>query len=234
VGTQASQVAPQTSPSNAPLTYTFLFNKLCDAVGILNLTSATLLRIKVYNGAVHPDNLVYTAEKEASDNTILIDWYDYFFSDFDPLKDYVFENIPPYVSARFVVEVYGADYTAPDPGVPVKVGSIVPGQVIEIAPSQYGAKGGIVDYSRKETDEFGNVVVVRRRFSKTIDVTCLIDNSRLDYIVKTLSEIRAVPVVWFDESEFEALIAYGFYKDWTFNISYPRHSDVSLQIESLT
>jgi hypothetical protein len=196
---------------------------LVTSIAIINMENANSVTLTVKDGAT----TVYTHTVDTSDNTSIADWYDYFFADFEEMHDYIFRDIPPYASAEHTVQFTTA---AGD----IKVGSIVVGQTIEIAPTQYGVKGGIVDYSRKEADEFGHMTVVKRRFSKTIDLTCLIENARLDYLVKKLSELRATPVVWYDETDFESLIAYGFYKDWTFNISYPNHSDISLQIESLT
>ena len=52
-----------------------------------------------------------------------------------------------------------------------------------------------------------------------------------------LYTLRATPAVWIasDEIRFEeTLIVYGFYKDFSTEISYPTFSKCNIEIESLT
>jgi hypothetical protein len=70
-----------------------------------------------------------------------------------------------------------------------------------------------------------------------LSVDVFVSNVELNRVQTLLYAIRAKPSVWVatDNQQFEeALIIYGFYKDFSTTISYPSHSICSLEIEGLT
>lgn len=99
---------------------------------------------------------------------------------------------------------------------------------------QVGARIGIQDYSRKETNEYGDIVLVQRAFAKKANFTMMVDNRLLDSTIEILSEVRAVPCVWIGVDEYSSTVIYGFYKDFEVVISYSNFSDCSIEIEGLT
>ena len=98
---------------------------------------------------------------------------------------------------------------------------------------KYGARVGIQDYSRKETNTFGETVLVQRAFAKRANFNLFINKAEVDSFQNTLSTIRAVPVLWIGSDEYEATTLFGFYKNFDILISYPEHSDCELEIEGL-
>ena len=221
-----SQISTSTTASNS-LTVVFAPGTPTDTVALINV-EADLIKITVRNGISGP--IVYESTAGLS-GTNVQDWYQYFF--FDPLlkrTQVVFYNIPLYASAHITLEFTKASAT-------VSIAQALYGNISSIGGTQYGATAGIVDYSRKETDEFGTTTFVERAFSKRLNAQIYIHNSQLNRVQSYLYSIRAKPVVWVasdDPTYEEALVIYGFYRDFSTEIAYPTHVMCSLEIEGLT
>ena len=215
------QAVGSRTAGSSPLTFT-LQPGLVNSLAILNLDGAQTVEVTMKDGTT----VVYNRTLDMSDTAIVIDWYDYFFVEITPRQDVVLSDLPLFGQATIEVEVLGAST--------VGVGTVIVGDLSDIAPGLAGAQVGIIDYSRKEADEFGVTNVVERGFAKRLDINMLSPNQRLDAVAQKLSAVRATPCVWFDESGFQSLIVYGFARDWQINVSYPANSDVSLSLEGLT
>lgn len=161
-------------------------------------------------------------------------WYDYFF--LSPLVEmrrtqYIFQDLP-------------SQYTDPIVTLRIKNGTEAAklalasfGFLSEIGEVEYGASAGIVDFSVKSTDDYGNTSLVQRNFSKRLSARCFVPNKDINRVQRTLYSIRATPVVWIgvdDPTYEEVMIVWGFYKDFTTEISYPTYSLISIEIEGLS
>lgn len=163
----------------------------------------------------------------------IYNWYDYFFV--SPLLDLkrtqvIFYNLPE-------------QYT--DPIVSIKISNGIDlaklalaafGNLHELGNVQYGASAGIVDYSVKATDEFGTTTLLQRNYSKRLSAKVILENRDINRVQRLLYSIRATPVVWIgvdDPTYEEAMILWGFYKDFTTEISYPSFALCSVEIEGL-
>lgn len=220
-----TEVNTQTTASS-PLIVSVQPGKAFTSAAFVNI-SANNLNVKVFDAPAPTGVLVFERNIDL-DDTIITDWFDYFFEEFD-IRDYAFvDNIPPYNSG-----VLTATFTS---GSPVAVGSVVIGKIYEIGYTQYGLSYGIRDYSVKETNEFGRSTLVIRNFSKRMEPTVMVENNRLNQVGKILETLRAIPTVWIasEDTRFQGSIVYGFYKDYNIDISYPTNSLVRLEIEGLT
>ena len=221
-----SQVSTSTTASNA-LTVVFAPGTPTDTVALINV-EADIIKITVRDGISGP--IVYESTAGLSGANVQ-DWYQYFF--YDPLlkrTQVIFYNIPLYASAHITLEFTKTSAT-------VSVAQAVYGNISSLGGTQYGATAGIIDYSRKETDEFGTTTFVERAFSKRLNAQIYIENSQLNRVQSYLYSIRAKPVVWVasdDPTYEEALVIYGFYRDFSTEIAYPTHVMCSLEIEGLT
>lgn len=166
--------------------------------------------------------------REYSLNETLVDnWYDYFYQDYTLLTEAIFQNVPSYTRTRITVSVVGDI---------VRCGIVFAGSSYPLGTTQYGASAGIIDYSKKETDEFGTTTFIRRAFSKRMNVNIILPSSDLYRVQKVLSDIRATPCVWIGSEDeiYRPLVMYGYYRDFNLEIPYPEYSYCSLQIEGLT
>lgn len=198
-----------------------------DSIALLEV-DASVVKVTVRDGLAGPIVFEETAGLSGADVT---NWYDYFFS--DPLlkrTQIIFRGIPPYANAHVTIEL------TTSVGVTTSISQVVAGNFTSVGLTEYGARVGIIDYSVKQTDEFGNTTFVQRAFSKRLTATANIPNSQLNRVQNFLYSIRAMPVLWIasdDPTYEETLVVYGYYRDLSTTIAYPTYSSCSLEIEGL-
>lgn len=169
----------------------------------------------------------YDQTYNLGDRAIIANWYDYFTADSFLATELIVTDIPAIPNTTFTI-------TIENNGNPLQVGNFIVGQALELGKTQYGAKIGIVDYSKKEVNEFGKATLVKRTFSKKMDVSLTVENQIVDAVAQRLSYLRATPCLWVGANGvFESLTVYGFYRDFSIEIPRPTNSLCSLQIEGL-
>lgn len=126
----------------------------------------------------------------------------------------------------------------PDPllGNP-QIGELVIGVSHEIGEAQFGMGMSLIDFSRKDTDEFGAVIFVERPYSKRLSCSVTVEKDNFNDVLDLLLSVRATPVVWdatgMDEYASASRIL-GFLRDLRLSINTPTVSTFNLEIESLT
>ena len=162
------------------------------------------------------------------DGTIISSVYDWLFNDFEQLTDFVLTDLPRhYTGSELTFQVNGTSG--------VSCGVLQVGTVFDIGNALTGAQVGIIDYSRKVTDEFGNRDVLERGYSKRGSIQVLTAKSDFNKIYRLLASLRATPCVYIgaDTIGYEPMINYGFYKDFSMVVSYSQHHLCNLEIEGL-
>lgn len=198
-----------------------------DSISMINLQAA-VTKIAVTDPV---EGTVYSQTLGMSGASVY-DWYQYFF--YDPLlkrTQIAITDIPQYVNALVTIQIEG------DIAELVSVAQIILGVSYYFGGTSYGATSGLIDYSTKETDEFGNITFVKRAFSKRLSAQVYVDNYNLNRVQTFLYSIRATPVVWIGAEDpllEEALIIFGFYREFSVDIAYPSFAMCSLDIEGLT
>lgn len=160
------------------------------------------------------------------DNSSINDWYSFFYEPYTPKLDLALTNLPPYPDARIQITFTAQSET-------VSVGQLVAGTIRNIGRTQYGTSVGIIDFSRKEQDQFGNFNIVPRRFSKRAEYDVKIDTNAVAGAQRTLANFRTAPVVWIGKEEKEETIVYGYYRDFDIVISSFSLSDATITVEGL-
>ena len=161
------------------------------------------------------------------DETIITDWYMYVFEPTNQRTQVVLTDLPPYVSAVVAVSISGATAAC---------GVVSVGTAYDLGDTRFGAQIGIIDYSRKETDEFGTTTFVRRKFARRMTAPIEIMKDQLAAVHSRLSAVRATPCVWIgsDNDAYSPLVVFGFYREFSITISYPTFCLCNLEIEGLT
>lgn len=234
---QTSSVSKLTAANTPVGEYYIDFSSLSevmkvDTIGIFNISGITRVSVTVTDIA---SSVIYQNEVTL-ENLEVLDWYDYFFADSVYTPEAVFDNIPPALAYNYFYSIkFFNDNAGPASTERPYVGTIVLGKSFDIGQTQLGANSGIIDYSKKVTDDFGNTTFVQRAFSKKIRVSVMVENQALTKIFSTMSAIRATPCLWLGTrlSEYSPLNVFGYYKDFTIDIQYPKTSLVSLDIEGL-
>lgn len=194
-----------------------------DGLALLNLT-AEQVQVTVTApgyGTVY-DQLHSLVSVESINN-----WYAYFSEDIVYIEDLVVTTLPLVTNPSIRVQI-GSDSGD------VSVGTAIVGQLRELGMTLQGVSAGIQDYSRKETDDFGNKSVVERSYSKRASFKLVADNGVIDGVFRLLSQHRAKPVMWIGSDLYGMTSIYGFARDWAVDIAFPTQSYISLDIEGLT
>lgn len=172
------------------------------------------------------DGIVYQRTVSLVDAGVS-DWYEWFFAPIGRQTDFVLLDLPAYGTAVLSVTIDNASDTA-------AVGHLVMGRQAELGVAVYGSGVGITDYSRKETDTFGNSVVVERSFSKRAEFDVVVETPQIGRVQRLLASLRAQPVVWIGAEGYESTFLFGYYRDFQISISGPSVSDASITVEGLT
>lgn len=220
-----STVSTQTV-GTSPLTVVVATNQIINSLALLNMSNVLSVDVEVRDTSVSPSEVVYTRTIDL-DDSVVTDWYEYFFAGFELRGDVVLTDIPPFSTTEIEITLNSSGDSA--------IGVMQIGNSFDVGQTQLGVNLGIRDYSVKETDTFGNTIFVQRAFSKRMRPTVFAENSRLNSIFRVLSDVRAVPTVFAgtEEDGYESLILFGFLRDWNIEITYPENSLISLEVEGL-
>lgn len=194
-----------------------------DSVALLNVSAATA-RFKMTDAT---EGVVYDQTYSLVSDSGITDWYAYFFEAITRITDYVELDMPPYANATL-------DITLTDTGGTALCGACVVGQRKEIGGTQYDASLGIMDYSLKTRDSFGNYTILERAFSKRGNFMLWVENTMVDELHTILASYRATPIVYIGSDRFGCSVIYGFYKDFSTVIKYPTASICNIELEGLT
>jgi hypothetical protein len=199
-----------------------------DSIIGLNISAATV-NVNVndpVSGIVYEKTLPMTSYSDIQD------WYAYFYTPIQRLTDFVIGDIPPVYSNATINVTLSSTGTS-------SIGALLVGLSKTLGISEWGTKVGIIDYSVKTVDAFGNYTIVQRNFSKRVDFSVQVPTNSVDDVHSTLASYRSTPVIYIGSNDnatqqFTSTIVYGFYKDFSIDIAYPAYSVCTAQIEGLT
>lgn len=154
-------------------------------------------------------------------------WYEYFSEEVFYFTEMGLTGLP--LTSNVDVQVIISSGTGS-----VAVGTMVIGQSRSLGVTVYGARCGIIDYSRKTTDAFGNTSLVERAYAKRVSFKVSVESGAADSVYTLLSQYRATPVVWVGADGYGMTMTYGWARDWSVELSFPSHSYLTIEIEGLT
>lgn len=193
---------------------------------------AAVVELELRDGA---GALVRTASMDLSAGTVVGNWYQAFHEPrYQPdalvitdLLDAALLDLPAYAGCQLTV-------TLRRPGGNVSCGVLVVGFYAEIGFTQWRPKVGIIDFSRKARDTFGNLDIVEREYAKRMSAVTVVDRAKVDSVTNLLAQYRHTLLVWIGAGNlFTCMIIYGFYKDWEMDVENYVQGQLSLQIEGM-
>jgi hypothetical protein len=195
-----------------------------NAVALLEIESMRSVRVRL----THPDygtiydktTSLYSTPNESS-------WYAWFFGDRVEQVNFYALDLPTYPGATVRIDCEGIASMA--------VGVILLGDQKRIGEGvQRGVRMGIRDYSRKEVNQWGDVVLQQRAYSKTRSIQVLLKNDEVDGVDRLLSSLRSTPLLWIIGKQLQSPNVYGWYGSFEILIAYAQHSECSIDIEGFT
>lgn len=205
------------------ISFTLTPNDIINGITLFNVQCATVLIVM----SDKVDGEVYRREINMVSDANVEDLYDYLFADFEQKSDITVFDLPPYRTASISVTLTGASEET------VYLGMVLVGKVKTIGLLNWGVSVGIIDFSTKETDTFGNVTVVPRESSKRANYDIDVETRQVDFIQKQLQEYKTTPIVWVGSEQFETTIVYGYYRDFNQVIGNPMRSKCTVEVEGL-
>lgn len=205
------------------ITFTLTPSQVVDSIVFLNVNAASV-KVTMNDPVV---GVVYDQTQLLSGYYSITDYYSYFFAPVGEKRtSALFLDMPSYPTATITVVIDSGSSLA-------ECGEVIYGQQKVVGRTNYGTSVGIKSYSKKETDEFGNVTVIKRKNSKFAEYDIDIDNYMLADVQRFFSEIDSVPAVFVGNPDMEELVVFGFYSDFKATISFPTVSKCTLRVEGL-
>lgn len=196
------------------------------ALSLLGMVGASEVTARVYDA---PGGSLTYERTISLDSYGVSDWLEYWTAPIEFNGEAVFLALPASGTSEVEVEITGSGS--------VSCGGLVTGATYTLGGVQFGATIGILDYSRKERDDFGATRLVERPYARRMDVRLQLNAADLNKVYAVLSALRATPCVWVaapDTAGYESMTIYGWARDFSIDIALPTLHYCSLQIEGLT
>jgi hypothetical protein len=195
---------------------------VCNGLALFNLTAQQVV-VTVTNAS----GTLYSETVSLRSTFGITDWYTWFTQEVEYATELALTDLPPNSGTNVNVVITGTGT--------VECGTMVLGKLRSLGTGPfYGARGGIIDYSRKTTDDFGNVSLTERAFAKRWQFQSMVPSGDVDAVFNLLASVRAIPTVWVGTTDYGSTLIYGWARDWAEEIKYPTNSLLSLDIEGLT
>jgi hypothetical protein len=108
------------------------------------------------------------------------------------------------------------------------------GSTIDLGTTETTPTIGIIDYSRRVTDDYGVTSVVERGFARRMSVRMSVPFESIDALQRRLADLRATSALWIADDRYASLSVRGFYKDFALDVASPPISYCTLTVEGLT
>ena len=209
------------------LTFTVPFNR-ASAFALLNMegTSAHVVITDTLN-----DEVLYDKEFVLLSDIRRWSFFDYCYEPLVGVNLFIRTGLPLAITGTMSVEITNGAGSAL-----AKVGHVVVGRDRYVGMTKYDAEVGIVDYSRKTTDEFGVTTLVRRSFAKTASLPVYLHPDESDGVTQILQEIRAMPCIFQGDNQdegYKVLTVFGWLEDWRHVYAGPNEVELKLDIQGL-
>lgn len=210
------QVASQTSIAS-PLTVVLQPGAI-NAIGALGL-DADAIAVTVKDA---PGGSVIYSYSGSLEGSAPQDYYEYFFSAFAPLTDFVLRGIDAYVQMEVTVTLTKVSGN-------VLCGMLQVGDLVPLGMTQYGAKAKPKTYSYIKVNDYGENTIIRRKKAKDLTATAWLKLSEANIVLDTLGAMLDVPclVICSDSAEYSGLRSFGLVSG---EISYDHLKDCQLSI----
>ena len=218
----SSQINDQTEMADE-IVCVFDAASLIDGIAFFNLEAQSVT--VVVDDPV--DGIVYNETITLIDVAGVNDWFAWYFEPIVRQDVAGLLDLPPYANATITVTITNTGSIA-------RCGVFTFGSQRRLGDTDFGTGIGIVDYSRKERDTFGNPVTVKRNFAKRANYVVTVNTGYVGTIQQTLSGLRTVDMAWIGSVDYPSTIIFGYYKDFDVILSTPSKSQLSIEVEGLT
>lgn len=203
--------------------YEFLPGKVVTSIVALDMRGQGGIHVVMTDpiaGVVYDKTVPVNAEQLESS------WWSWLYSERRVPAMHLLSDLPAYPQATLRIEISG--------GAELAIGVLLVGVQSEFGLGvKRGAKLSLVDYSRKETNDFGDTVLKKRASSRRMSIDMVITGDEVDRAMDFFDDLRATPALWLASKQYDSTTIYGFFKSFEIGIEYPQFSECSIDIEGL-
>lgn len=212
----------QTCQSDDGITVEMTPNIAIGAVSGFNVDAANI-SVKVFDG----ENIVYDENQDLIDETGVIDALKYYTLPYLKQTEFAFLDLPILMAGRVVVTFTGGQCS---------VGQLVVGGLETIGRSVTDGSGfSIMDFSRINTDDYGNVTTVQGAAVKVSEYPIVVGTQQLQFTYEKFNKLRGgQAVVWIGPGGARVgSMTYGYFRSFS-NVYQTRdYSEVSIQVQGI-
>lgn len=157
------------------------------------------------------------------------DWLEYWTAPIEYRAEATLLDLPAVANSEIEVTILGSGT--------VGCGTLVVGSSTTLGKTTYGASVEIIDYSKKAVDAAGNLTLEQGVFSRRINLPVVFEPEALNKVYAFLSGTRATLLVFIaidDETGYEALIVYGWTRNFSIDLRTSALYYCTLQAEGLS
>jgi len=197
---------------------------VCNAVVLFNVDGSTAQLIVRDSG----NAIVYNQTVSLADYSGITGYFNYYFLPLGETGGFeiAFLDIPDFSGASFQLIISAGSGVA-------TCGEMIMGQKSVLAVTNFGTSVSIKDYSVKTIDDFGNVTIIQRPYSKRADYDLTVETSQVGSFSKFLAGIRSIPAVYIGDPLRSETIVLGYYRDFGIVLSNPSISECTMSVEGL-
>lgn len=197
---------------------------VCNAVVLFNIDGNTAQLIVRDSG----NAIVYNRTVSLTDYSGITGYFNYYFLPLGETGEFeiAFLDIPNFSGASFQLIISAGSGVA-------TCGEMIMGQKSVLAVTNFGTSVSIKDYSVKTIDDFGNVTIIQRPYSKRADYDLTVETSQVGSFSKFLAGIRSIPAVYIGDPLRSETIVLGYYRDFSIVLSNPSISECTMSVEGL-
>lgn len=168
----------------------------------------------------------WTYDVPMVDNSMIADYYDWFFTDLILRTEFVVNNLPSFTDLEVNILFDGAT---------VGVGSLLIGREQYIGISDYGGNLSSLNFGAVNEDAYGNVKFTPGNKAKLTEIPVTIDTIRIGYTYNLLNALLDIPTVFYATGAIDdPTLTFGYIRQHRLNFKSPSKSDMTLQIRGLT
>jgi len=152
--------------------------------------------------------------------------YDYCFAESERKETLYVSDLPNYLDQTIRIEIQKT-------GGEAQVGNISIGSPVQLGQTKFGMSFGIQDFSTKSTSEFGITTLIKRDYVDALSASFVVDTARVSSVKSILAASRSEPVCFVPNSTDDEQIVYGYFEDFSIDLSNAVESVCSIEIRGL-
>lgn len=160
------------------------------------------------------------------DSSEIDGWYSYFNRRRGVKKEYVLTAFPPRRGASMRIILSAREGKA-------RLGQLVFGQTRKLGDLLFGLKAGVISFSQKERNTFGEFDIIKRPGSKRAEYPVSVRTGQVAWLQEMLASLDAVPIACIGNEDRRETIIWGLYRDFEIILEGPVYSDCLIEMEAL-